>query len=178
MNPDTPHGLSGLSSVLACVCTHGRTEKGEVAPGSRGEIWHDLCTQVSRLSADSPSPSDWKGVMRSSALILALLIVPLPGLRGQSIQGRLLEAGTDEPVLLGQIFLLTGGGLVVDRTTTRKPTGKGIPGKLAKVLEEKGGKLPPHILARAREVFTELREADLRHVDPDNLVKDILEEYL
>lgn len=56
--------------------------------------------------------------MRSAALILALLLVPLPSLRGQSIQGRLLEAGTDEPVLLGQIFLLTGGGLVVDRTFT------------------------------------------------------------
>jgi len=56
--------------------------------------------------------------MRSSCAFLAFLLLPLSGVRAQTIQGRLLEVGSDQPIILAQVFLLTGGGLVVDRTFT------------------------------------------------------------
>jgi hypothetical protein len=56
--------------------------------------------------------------MRSLCAVLAFLILTGTGLRAQTIEGRLLEAGTDSPIILGQVVLITGGGLVVDRTFT------------------------------------------------------------
>ena len=56
--------------------------------------------------------------MRSSCAALAFLLLPCSGLLGQSIQGRLLEVGSDQPIILAQVLLLTGGGAIVDRTFT------------------------------------------------------------
>lgn len=56
--------------------------------------------------------------MRFLSAALAFLILTGTGLRAQTIEGRLLEAGTDSPIILGEVVLLTGGGLVVDRTFT------------------------------------------------------------
>jgi len=56
--------------------------------------------------------------MRRFSLIPVLLLLAVSGLHGQTIQGRLLELGTDEPIVLGQVFLLSGGGTILDQTFT------------------------------------------------------------
>jgi hypothetical protein len=56
--------------------------------------------------------------MRRGWVVLLLLLPGPPGLLGQTIQGRLLEEGSDRPIILGQVSLQTGGGVVVDRTFT------------------------------------------------------------
>lgn len=56
------------------------------------------------------------------ALAVALgasALLPQPA-SGQTIRGRLLESGTDEPVAYGSVVLLTEGGDTVASTTTRK----------------------------------------------------------
>jgi hypothetical protein len=56
--------------------------------------------------------------MRRGWLVLFVFFPCSSGLLGQTIQGKLLEAGSDRPILLGRVSLLTGGGVVVDRTFT------------------------------------------------------------
>ncbi|MGW8266750.1 MAG: carboxypeptidase regulatory-like domain-containing protein [Longimicrobiales bacterium] len=56
--------------------------------------------------------------MRSSCAALVFLLLLNTGARAQTIEGRLLESGSDEPIILAQVFLLTGGGVIVDRTFT------------------------------------------------------------
>ena len=53
-----------------------------------------------------------------------------------------------------------------------------IPDELFRELEKKGVDLPPRVLERAMEVFASLTEHDLRNIDPDNLLRNVLEEYL
>lgn len=55
--------------------------------------------------------------MRQLALpFLMALILPLSGICAQTIQGRLLEAGSDRPVALGQLWLLSESGVIVAQT--------------------------------------------------------------
>jgi hypothetical protein len=54
-------------------------------------------------------------VLFSSAVSIALSFAALSA---QTVEGRLLDSGSDQPIILGQVLLLTGGGEVVARTFT------------------------------------------------------------
>ena len=56
--------------------------------------------------------------MRTIAVLLLTFVLSSADLSGQAIQGRLVEAGTGEPIMLGRILLLQGSGQIVDETVT------------------------------------------------------------
>jgi len=54
--------------------------------------------------------------MRLGFLLLLLLLLPADGLHPQTVEGRVLESGSERPIPLAQVFLLDTAFAVVDRT--------------------------------------------------------------
>ena len=50
--------------------------------------------------------------------ILVLLSLPLSGIRAQTLQGRLLEAESDAPIIQGELLLLSQSGAIVAQTVS------------------------------------------------------------
>ena len=56
--------------------------------------------------------------MRLLSFLAIFVILACPGLPAQTVEGRLLELGSDQPIILAQVFLLTVGGEIADQTFT------------------------------------------------------------
>ncbi len=56
--------------------------------------------------------------MRTTFALLLTLLPLSPDLSAQEIRGRLVEADSGEPIVLGRILLLQGSGLIVDETVS------------------------------------------------------------